>query len=243
MATLAQPETDKSASPEQRERRFFLGMAILIAAIVVAGFGGYILVGISSFNAPWWVHVHAITYMGWIALYLNQNRLIVGGNAIAHRKMGRIMGGWAILMVIVGTALLFASIATHRAPPPIFSAAMLIVMDELGVLGFAGLVAAGLALRHRSDWHRRLMLSATICIIAPGLGRATQLTIGFSWPAIIVAQLFLVAIAAGFDWSMRGRVHPAYFWGAAVIAAIGLVTPPLAELPAVVAFANSVAGG
>jgi hypothetical protein len=240
MATLAQ------ASPtdfEQRERRFFLGMAVAIAAIVLAGFGGYILVGLSSFDAPWWVHLHAVTYMGWIVLYLNQNWLIVSGETARHRQMGRIMAGWAVAMVVIGTALLFASVAAQRSPPPIFSAAMLFVMDEINVLLFAGLVAAGLALRRRSDWHRRLMLSATVCIIAPALGRLTVLTIGFSWAAIIVAQIALLGVAGLFDLRTRGRIHPALLWGAGSIAAMGLMVPPLAELPAAISFAKSVAGG
>jgi hypothetical protein len=242
MAALSDPSAASLVDFEQRERRFFLAMATAIAAIVLAGFGGYILAGISSFDAPWWVHFHAVTYMGWIVLYLNQNWLIVRGNLARHQQMGKIMAGWAIAMVVIGTALLFASVAAQRSPPPIFTAAMLFVMDEINVLLFAGLVAAGLVQRHRSDWHRRLMLSATVCIIAPALGRITVLTIGFSWPAIILAQIALLAVAGGFDLRTRGRVHPALLWGAAGIAAMGLVVPPLAELPAVISFANSVAG-
>jgi hypothetical protein len=243
MATLADTPDFASGDFESRERRFFLGMAIAIAVIVVAGFGGYILAGISSFVAPWWVHLHAVAFTGWIVLYLNQNRLVVQGNLDAHRRMGRIMAVWAVAMVLIGTALLFVSVAAHRSPPPIFSAAMLFVMDELGVLGFAALVAAGLALRRKSDWHRRLMLAATVCIIAPAFGRLTVLTIGFSWTVIIVAQLALIAVAAAFDWSTSGRVHPAHAWGAGTIAGIGLISPPLAQLPVIISFANSITGG
>ncbi len=242
MATLADTPERETAAVEHRERRFYLNMAVAIAGIVIAGFGGYILVGISSFNAPWWVHVHAVAYMGWIFLYLNQNWMVVQGKLDSHRRMGKIMAGWAIAMVLIGTVLLFVSVAAHRSPPPIFSAAMLFVMDELGVLGFAGLVGAGLAFRKRSDWHRRLMLAATVCIIAPAFGRLTVLTIGFSWTAIILAQLALIAIASAFDWSVRGRIHPAHAWGAGIIAGIGVASPLLAQMPAMISFADSVAG-
>ncbi len=243
MTTITDTPERKSAAVEHRDRRFYLSMAVAIAGIVMAGFGGYIMVGISSFNAPWWVHVHAVAYMGWIALYLNQNWLVVQGKLDSHRRMGKIMAGWAIGMVVIGTVLLYVSVAAHRSPPPIFSAAMLLVMDELGVLGFVGLVGAGLAFRKRSDWHRRLMLAATVCIIAPAFGRLTVLTIGFSWTAIILAQLSLIAIAAAFDWTVRGRVHPAHLWGAGTIAGIGLASPLLAQLRVMISFADSVAGG
>lgn len=241
MATLADQADHAPASPELRERRFYLGMAVAIALIVLAGFGGYIAAGISSFDAPWWVHVHAVSYMAWIVLFLNQNRLVVGGNLAAHRRMGWIMAGLALWMVLVGTALLQLSLAAGRAPPPVFTAAMLIVMDEINVLLFAALVLAGIRMRQRSDWHRRLMLSATVCIIAPAIGRVTVLTIGFSWTAIILFQLALLAAPMLFDLRERGRIHPALLWGAAAIAAMGLVVPPIAQTEAAAAFAKAVA--
>jgi hypothetical protein len=243
MANMAETAPQPGQSAQQRERRFFLGMAIAIAFTVLLGFGGYIVAGISSFDAPWWVHLHAVTFMGWIGLYLLQNLLVVRGELAIHRRVGRLMGVWALLMVIVGTALLGLSIAAHRAPPPVFSAGMLIAMDMINVLVFAALVAAGLMLRHRSDWHRRLMLSATVAIIAPALGRITVLSGNFSWRNIILMQLAFLVVAMVHDRIGQGRVHPALLWGAAAIAGMGFAAPPLAELPAVVALAESLAGG
>lgn len=242
MATLAGAPSQPQFDSDSRERRFYLRMAWTIGGIVLAGFGGYILAGISSFSAPWWVHVHAVSYMAWIVLFLNQNLLVVRGDFAAHRRMGMVMAALALWMVLVGSVLLFASVAAHRAPP-VFSVAMLFAMDELGIFIFAGLVAAGIALRRRSDWHKRLMLGATILLIHPAVGRLTVLTIGFSWPVIILALLALVAIAAGFDWRNRGKVHPALLLVGGIIAAYGLTVPLLAQLPALNTFANTVAAG
>ena len=161
-------------TPVQVEQRFYLGMAIFITVIVFLSFFGNFLAGHSSFNSPWWVHVHAITFMGWIFLYLLQNVLVVSGCVAQHRKLGSVMGLWMVWMVFVGLALLPMSIATHRAPPPIFTAPFLLAMDGINVLVFGGLILAGLKMRHRSDWHRRLMLGATISIIAPAFGRMSS---------------------------------------------------------------------
>jgi len=236
MATIAPVKR----SAEERERLFYLIMAIAMAATVVVGFSLYIVVGLSSFASPWWVHVHAVTYMGWIALYLTQNILVVRGALAQHRRLGALMGLWAVWMVVVGSALLGLSIAAHRAPPPVFTASFLIVMDELTVLLFAALVGAGLWLRARKDWHRRLMFAATVTIIAPAIGRITELTTGFSWTNIILGQLAFIAVATVFDITSRGHIHPALLWGAAAITAMGVVTPPLANLPAVVEFADGI---
>jgi hypothetical protein len=47
------------AAAEQRERLFFLSMALAIAVTVAVAFSLFYVAGISSFGAPWWVHVNA----------------------------------------------------------------------------------------------------------------------------------------------------------------------------------------
>ena len=243
MATIAGTPRGALPAAVQDERRFYLRMAIALALIVLAGFGGYILAGISSFAAPWWVHFHAVVYMGWIVLYLGQNLMVVRGDMAVHRRVGALLAGWSLLMVVLGFAIMELSIAAGRAPPPVFTAPFLLAMDGVNVLVFAGLVWAGLALRHRSDWHRRLMLCATISIIAPGIGRLTVLTVGFSWPLIVALQLGLVAIAAAYDWRRRGAVHPALLCGAAAIAATGVLAVVLADVRMVVDHAAALQAG
>jgi hypothetical protein len=152
------------------------------------------------------------------------------------------MAGWACWMVVVGFALLTASLRTHRAPPPVFTAPFLVTMDGLTILVFAALVATGLSLRHRPDWHRRLMLCATICVIQPALGRATVLMDGFSWTGIVAAQLVLVAVAGVSDTILRGRPHPALFCGAGAIVALGAIVPPLAVTAWAAVLTKAVAG-
>jgi hypothetical protein len=242
VASLAEPSIAPPQNLEQRERRFFLGMAIAIAGAVLLGFGGYMVLGISSFGAPWWVHIHAVTFMGWVALYLNQNLLVVRGNIARHRQMGRITAGWAAWMLLVGTVVLFANTATHRTPP-IFTPPLLVAMDGINLLLFLALVVAGLMLRHRTDWHRRLMLSATVCIIAPALGRITVMSGGFSLRNEILIMLGFIAVAMLADLRLRGRIHPAYYWGAATMIVMGLATKPVSELAPIIALANAVAGG
>jgi hypothetical protein len=238
VASFAEPSPPQNL--EQRERRFFMAMAIAIAAAVLIGFGGYIVLGISSFGAPWWVHIHALTFMGWVALYLNQNLLVVRGKIARHRLMGRFTAGWAAWMLIVGTIALWANTATHRTPPK-FTPPFLVAMDGINLLLFLALIIAGLMLRHRTDWHRRLMLSATVCIIAPAIGRITVMSGGFSLRNEILIMVGFIGVAMLADWRLRGRIHPAYYWGAAAIIFMGVVTKPISEMAPVIAFANSVA--
>jgi hypothetical protein len=223
---------------EQRERLFFVIMALLIAATVVIAFGLFHLVGMSSFSAPWWVHVHALTFMTWIGLYLAQNVLVFRDNIAAHRKLGRFMAGWACWMLVVGFVLTALTVNAGRFPP-FFQASFFLALDWVNIAVFAALLLAAILYRKRTDWHRRLMLCATACVIIPAWGRLIILSgaPATAWTLILPPVACMFA-AMAFDRFNRGRVHPAYLWGVASQVAMALAIdglaafPPFAELAA-----------
>jgi hypothetical protein len=59
MAAVALPEL----SAERRERLFFLAMAVFVSAVIASGFLIRIVNGTVTFDRPWWVHVHAVSFM------------------------------------------------------------------------------------------------------------------------------------------------------------------------------------
>lgn len=243
MATLAQaPRGGPVPDIEQRERRFFMGMALLLALTVVTGFGLFIMVGISSFGAPWWVHVHAVSFMSWIALYLTQNWLVLRGEIASHRALGRFGAVLAVWLVLVGLVLTPVTLAVHRSPP-FFTPAQFLALDWVNIAVFAALVTTGVALRRRTDWHRRLMLCATICVIAPAWGRILVLAGAMTPWHNTFALLGYVAIAMLADLRIRGRIHPAYLVGGAGILSMGLGIALLTNFPPLVRYAGTLVGG
>ncbi|MFL6787157.1 MAG: hypothetical protein ACJ8FC_00670, partial [Sphingomicrobium sp.] len=58
------------------DERFFLKSAIIMAVIIAAGFSFQLATGRSTFASPVRVHVHALLFMGWVAIYLTQNSLV-----------------------------------------------------------------------------------------------------------------------------------------------------------------------
>ena len=102
-------------SAESRERWFFLAMALAITFTVVAAFSLFYRAGFSTFASPWWVHVHAVTFMTWIGYYVLQTTLIARNNLTLHRKLGWFGAGWAAWMVVVGLVLTPMNLAAHRA--------------------------------------------------------------------------------------------------------------------------------
>ncbi len=238
MASIAAPES----SQERRERLFFLTMAVAIAVTVVVAFSLFLAAGISSFGAPWWVHVHAVSFMAWIGFYLLQNTLILRDDIALHRRLGRLGAAWAVWLVLVGLVLTPLTLAVGRSPP-FFTPPYFLALDWVNIVGFAALMFAAIYNRRRTDWHRRLMLCATVLVIAPAWGRLIVLSGQAMTAANNVAFLSLyILVAMGFDWFNRGRVHPAYAWGLGSLWAMVLAIEALAAFPPFVTMAERIAG-
>jgi len=234
MATIAEAPT----SAVQRERQFFLFMALAVASTIVGGFGIRLVLGVTNFaDEPWWVHVHAISFMAWTGFYVLQNVLVVRGDFERHRQLGRIGALYAIWVCLVGYVLTAQSLATGRSPP-FFEPSYFLAQNWLFVTFFAALTYGAIALRNRPDWHRRLMLCATLVVGLPGFARWIIL---LAPPPDALKHLITFAIffipAILFDIFTRGRIHPAYLVGGGAIvflegAAINLLSsfPPFAVL-------------
>lgn len=236
-----------ASTPEQRERIFFLFMAFAIIATVLGAFGVYFLRGMSSFDAPWWVHIHAVSFTGWIIFYAVQNWLIFSNRLSSHRKLGRLGAGLAVWMVVVGLLLTGLALSAGRVPP-IFSPAYFLAMDWLNILIFAAVFAFAIKKVKQTDWHRRLMLCATIILLPPAFGRINFMLLSDLppppiGPATIQAlELSLYILAAmAFDRFNRGRVHPAYYWSLGALFLFAAGTQLLSSFGPFAALANSIA--
>lgn len=228
-------------SAESRERWFFLVMALAIAITVATAFSLFYRAGFSTFASPWWVHVHAVTFMAWIGMYVTQNVLVARNSVASHRKLGRFGAAWAVWMVLVGMVLTPMNLAAHRAPP-FFTPPYFLALDWTNILVFGALVYAAVRNRRRTDWHRRLMLCATLCVMAPAWGRLIVLS-GNAMTAPVNVALLLpyLLVAMVFDWVNRGRVHVAYLWGGGALVFVAVATELLSRVPAFATLAARIA--
>ena len=77
-------------------------------------------------------------------------------------------------------------------------------------------------LRRRSDWHKRLLILATIQVLWPAFFRLRHLLPIVPQPEIwlaIVAAYSPILVAATRDWTKFGRVHPVWLFLAPVVVA------------------------
>ena len=200
------------------DERFFLKSAIIMAIIIAAGFSFQLGMGRSTFASPARVHVHALLFMGWVAIYLAQNGLVAAGRIDLHRKLGWVAAGWMAAMVVSGFVVTVAMVRSGTVPF-FFRPLHFLVFDPVAVSTFGGLTAAAILLRRRTEWHRRLHFCGMTILISPAFGRLLPMPLLQPWAweaAFAVALLFPIA-GVWADMRRGGRVHPAWKWGIAAI--------------------------
>lgn len=204
----------KVRRPLGRDEKFFFIGAIVMAAVLVAGFALNLAMGRSTFASPIRFHIHAFLFFGWTALFVTQNTLAATGSLSLHRRLGWLATVWAPLMVVSGIYMTVADIRGGRVPP-FFAPAYFLVMNPLQILCFAGLVLAAITQRRRTQWHRRLMFCAMAAILGPGFGRLLPMPLLIPWAGLAANGAGLLFPIAGVIRDLRkdGAVHPAWWWG------------------------------
>lgn len=196
--------------------RFYLWAALAAAAIAFAGFARtyYLKAWFGTPEISSLVHAHGVVMTLWVVLFIVQVRLVAMGRRELHRKLGVAGAALAVAIVVLG---LFTAVSAARrgipvGPPPLVF--MAITMSVVVV--FAIFVIAALLYRKRGDYHKRLMVLATLTVIQPAVARVTVEASGIFHPLLFfgVTDVVLLAFIAWDTWRNR-RLHPAFGWGMA----------------------------
>jgi hypothetical protein len=211
-----------AASAGRYDRVFYTAISIAMAVVVFAGFSSTYYLPIASGGRAQTVsggpvtplvHAHGLLFTAWIALFVMQTTLIARKRVAAHRTLGTAGALLALTMVIAGTAVALSTAARGAGPPGIDPRSFLLV-PLVDLVLFTAFVGTALYFRRNRDAHKRLMLLASVSIVAAAFARiagtATNPFVFFG-----LAGLFLLA-GVIYDAASRGRVHPAYIWGGAV---------------------------
>ncbi|WP_292973053.1 hypothetical protein [Novosphingobium sp.] len=220
MASLASdvPGQSRDNGPGHSEG-FFARLAIVMALTVVAGFSLQVLMSRSTFAAPLRVHVHAVLFMGWVAIFVAQSQLATRGSLALHRRLGWLALGWVVLMVIAAMTVIVA-MARNGTVPFFFQPQHFILADPLTLLGFVALTAMAIARRRQTDWHARLHISAMALLTGPAIGRLLPMPLltPYAFEAAgLGCSLFMIAGMLR-DRRRLGAIHPAWWYGLAALA-------------------------
>lgn len=231
--------------PALVRRPFYLVMALLIAAVFVAGFSTTVPGDFAPKpGLPLLLHLHGAIFTLWVLLFVAQPAFISRGSLALHRKVGWVGVGLVVTMVVMGEAATYFSIRNNREVG-IFPSGVFLVMNGVGILVFAAIVGAGVALRRQAEWHKRLMLIAAVSILGPALGRLFG-TLGFgaSTGMAVTGVTFAFALAGPTaDLIVRRRVHPAYAWGIGAVLVTDVLIGLLGFSPPVLAAVRAIKGG
>jgi hypothetical protein len=200
------------------ERRLYTWAAVVAVLVVFAGFARtyYVKDAFGTPDLSTLKHVHGLVMTAWFTLFLVQVRLVASGRTPVHRKLGALGAILAALVVIVGTttALVAAKNGSTPGPPPLVFLA--IPLGDMVV--FLALVSAAILYRKRGDFHKRLMLLATLSILTAAIARIPLdfLQAG-GLPAFFGATDLFILGCVAFDTVKNRRLHPAFVAGVLLV--------------------------
>ncbi|MGE0621683.1 MAG: hypothetical protein AB7I04_01550 [Pseudomonadales bacterium] len=215
-ATLGARQSDRT------ENRFYLYLSLWMWVIAIAGFGpGYASGLMEGTGRSLPVHVHAVIYVGWLALFTYQATLPSRGQTARHRQLGPWLAGYGVLMIAVGLLVTFSRFADWLAEQGLASAQQQLIHPLSDMLIFPVLFGLAVHYRHRPAVHQRLMVVATTMLLVAAVGRMTFLG-EFGPPPLLYDLIWLSPIWIGMvrDAVLQQMLHPAYAISALLLAAV-----------------------
>ena len=211
--------------------RFHLLAVAGMSAVVVAGFARTYYFR-AFFDGPPLAlapHLHGLLATVWLVLHYTQARLIAAHRVDLHKRLGIFAAFVAGLLAVQAVSMAIGNAAAGHAPPGRDPLQFLSVPIGTTTM-FALFVGSALALRRQREWHKRLMLLATMTVLVPATGRLdAQVMVPLGLPRLVLAPAVTIGFIAWawvHDWRRLGRVHPAYIVGGIAL----LVSIPLRRL-------------
>jgi hypothetical protein len=231
VATVASPAVDA----QTRERRFYSRMAIFLVVIVLLGFGpSFYLRGIvpeyprPNPTLPPAVIAHGLSFTLWMAAFIAQTQLVAANRRDIHMKLGAA----TIVLAIILVPMMYLTAAwgvARGSNPPFTDGLNWTAVPLFGIPAFAYLVYEAWRRRREAQWHKRLMLGATILVVfGPGFGRIPLAPPTFWGFTIQILAGMCLLFAPLFIWDRRtlGKIHPAT-WTAFTASALATIIPIL----------------
>lgn len=243
----------------QKSSYFYVWMAATCSIIAFGGFAPtyWLQLPAGTFVGPPLLHVHAALFSAWPLLLLSQTLLVANGRLGHHRAWGLVGISLATAMMVVGLAAAIYTLRTGLAAGYGDRSRAFFILPVSGIVLFSGFFVAAIANIKRPEAHKRLILLATISLLQAAMARVFFVLVTGGGPgmrpglgvpppmaiALVPSLLLEVLIVAGivYDWRTRGRTHPVWLVGAAVITAVILLRGPFSSTSGWLAFADAMA--
>lgn len=224
-----------------REEAFYQRMALGLSLFILFGFVQFAARGMVDYaRVPLAIHLHAAAMVAWLGVLVTQSTLVARDNLALHRRIG---WGAAMLATAIPVLAIGACVASMRTGfnPPFFTPGYFLALVSIESVLFAATVWYAISLRRQTDWHRRLMIGATVLLMEPALGRLLPMPIiggeTGEWLALLI-QFGALWFVVNHDRKTLGKIHPATIACFALIAGGHLTVSAVGRIPPVIAYAN-----
>lgn len=215
----------KTAAPDRRGDPDFFQLALLCLAIGLGGFAPsyWLRLPRAEFDFAALVHLHAIVFTAWLCLVCLQAWLVRKRQLSRHRAFGLVGISLATMMLALGLALANAALNQRLAAGDGDTARAFLIVSFSQVLLFFGLFVAAIANIQRPDWHKRLIIAATLAALGAAIQRILILlrtgepramdvpappVFVSLYPGLVVCGILVTIIL--WEWRSRTRPHPAW---------------------------------
>lgn len=202
----------------------YLGLSLLFVLIVAVGFWpsyfGALTTG--DVDRPWFIHFHAVVYVGWLGLVVAQTALAAQGKLRQHMRLGNFLIGYGVLVILVGLLAAFGMFWVRVQAGAVPAAQAGLVSPLIDMIVFTPFFAAAVYFRRVPDVHKRLMIVATTVLLIAAVARMRFL----GGDLLLVYLVWVSPIWIGMirDWLSRRLLHPVYVVGLIAIALEGTPT-------------------
>jgi hypothetical protein len=209
------PAPNPALSARLRDRRFYLFITVLTAALVFAGFARtFYLNGIfAKLHLPPLFILHGVVFSSWLVVLLTQSFLISAKQVRIHKKLGYASIAIVVAMFALGWIMSVQAAQRGFTPPGGPHPLSFLAFQLFGLFAFVALIAAAYLLRNRPETHKRLMVGATILLLTPAVARIFLIfTTSAVLPKTLGVQLGLFLACMAYDLFTRKRVHVVWIW-------------------------------
>lgn len=215
----------------------YLTTSVVVLAVVLVGFipTYWIPVGSARVSVAPLLHLHAILFFVWIALYLVQASLAFEGNMVVHRRVGSVGFIWALFTIGVGVYVALVTIARDLELLDDAAVAVSTVIPLTQITLFAGFVIAAFATTRTPAYHKRFMTLGVLVISTPAIARIGMVVFDEMGRALLISvfllsNLLLIAVIVA-DSIRNRRLHPVFLYGGLLVILVRILRIPVAMSP------------
>ena len=124
-----------------------------------------------SFRGSALVHIHGALFFAWPLFVVYQTWLVSSGRIVRHRDVGLIGISLATAMTLLGVTVAIVAAARFMGTGVAAETKAFLIVPLSVAVFFAITVGVAIANVRRAEWHKRLMMVATVSLLEAAIAR------------------------------------------------------------------------